>query len=83
MFMGQTAPYKHLTPHLPSGALISLPVMVSVLGSVVIQGTFQIFMFYFVSWWSFYEPPIAPDPSDPDKSMACYENTSMFLTSLY
>lgn len=40
MFMGQTAPYKHLTPHLPSGSLISLPVLTSVLGSVVVQGAF-------------------------------------------
>ena len=36
MLMGQTAPYSHLTPHLPSGSLISFPVLVSVLGSVVI-----------------------------------------------
>ena len=40
-------------------------------------------MFYFVAWWSFYEPPAKPDPNDPDKSMSCYENTSMFLTTLY
>lgn len=36
MFMGYTGPYKNLTQHLPSGALISLPVLTSVLGQVVI-----------------------------------------------
>jgi len=40
-------------------------------------------MFYFVRWWSFYKDPLPIDPEDPDKSMSCYENTSMFLTSLY
>lgn len=37
MFMGQTEPYRSLTPHLPSGALISFPVLTSVFGSILIQ----------------------------------------------
>jgi cation-transporting ATPase 13A3/4/5 len=37
IFMGQTEAYKTLTPHLPAGSLLSLPVLTSVLGSVVIQ----------------------------------------------
>lgn len=41
------------------------------------------FMFFFVRWWSFYYPPKEPTPDDPDASMACFENTSMFLTTLY
>jgi len=87
MFMGQTEPYRHLTPHLPSGALISVPVMASVIGSIAIQLGFQVFMFYYVSWWSFYTP--APyldpnfDPADADDNTACFENTSVFLISLY
>ena len=83
MFMGQTAPYKHLTPHLPSGALISLPVLASVLGSVLIQAIFQVFAFFFISWWSFYQPPPTPDPDEPEKSYACYKNTSMFFITLF
>lgn len=82
MFMGQTAPYKHLTPHLPSGSLISVPVLASVLGSVVIQGSFQVFSFFFVQWWSFYTPPPTPSSDDPEDSWACFENTSMFFITL-
>jgi len=40
IFMGQTEAYKSLTPHLPAGSLLSLPVLSSVLGSVIIQGSF-------------------------------------------
>ena len=36
IFMGQTEAYKTLTPHLPAASLLSLPVLTSVLGSVVI-----------------------------------------------
>ena len=32
MFMGQTSAYNYLTPHLPSGSLISIPVLTSVMG---------------------------------------------------
>lgn len=36
MFMGQTKPYDNLTPDLPPAALISLPVLSSMIGSAVI-----------------------------------------------
>jgi len=40
MFMGQTGPYKKLSKMLPLGALISVPVLTSVLGVVVLQMVF-------------------------------------------
>ena len=40
IFMGQTESYKTLTPHLPSGSLLSIPVLTSVIGSAIIQGGF-------------------------------------------
>lgn len=40
IFMGQTESYKTLTPHLPSGSLLSLPVLTSVIGSAFIQAGF-------------------------------------------
>jgi cation-transporting P-type ATPase 13A2 len=90
MFMGQTEPYRHLTPHLPSGALISLPVLASVIGSILIQFGFQAFMFFFVTWWTFYkEHPDDPyeqptfDPAVADDNTQCLKNTSMFLISLF
>ena len=83
MFMGYTEPYRHLTPHLPSGALISLPVLASVLGQIVIQAAFQIFMFFFIRMWSFYEPPHAIDKESGDENTECFENSSLFMISLF
>lgn len=40
IFMGRTEAYPYLTPHLPSGALISLPVLASTLLSFFIQTGF-------------------------------------------
>lgn len=37
IFMGQTGAYKHLTHNLPQGSLLSFPVLISVIGTVVIQ----------------------------------------------
>ena len=36
IFMGQTEAYQTLTPHLPAGSLLSLPVLTSVIGSIAI-----------------------------------------------
>ncbi len=49
MFMGWTGPYKELTKHLPDGSLISLPVLVSVIGSVLIQFGAQLFIFIYLN----------------------------------
>jgi cation-transporting ATPase 13A3/4/5 len=68
---------------LPSGALISVPVLSSVIGSIAIQLAFQVFMFYNVTWWEFYTPPGPVDPDDADDNTAGYQNTSVFLISLY
>lgn len=78
MFMGITEAYKHLTPHLPSASLVSVPVLSSVLGQVVIQFIFQIFIFFYIQSWDFYKPHIV-DPNEEDANMRCYENSALFL----
>ena len=79
--MGSTDAYKTLTPHLPAGSLLSLPVLVSVLGSTAIQAFFQALMFFYIKWWSFYEKPKI-DPDNPEATYQCYENTSlMYIAS--
>jgi cation-transporting ATPase 13A2 len=78
MLMGFTEAYKHLTPHLPSASLVSVPVLASVLGNVVIQMVFQLFMFFYIRTWDFYEPHVI-DPEQDDSSQACYENSALFL----
>jgi cation-transporting ATPase 13A3/4/5 len=37
IFMGHTEPYKYLTPYMPSKSLLSLPVLTSIIGQVIIQ----------------------------------------------
>lgn len=81
IFMGQTEAYKSLTPHLPTGSLLSVPVLTSVLGSAAIQAGFQIFMFFFVRRWPFYKPAPDFDPTDEDVNTECFENTSIILIS--
>ncbi len=36
ILMSYTEPFSTLTPHLPAGSLLSLPVLTSVIGSVII-----------------------------------------------
>jgi magnesium-transporting ATPase (P-type) len=80
--MGQTRSYKTLTPHLPAGSLLSLPVLTSVLGCVFIQAVFQVFGFFFVRRFSFYTPPVI-NIDDPNEGTESYENTTIFYVSLF
>lgn len=40
-------------------------------------------MFFYVRWWSFYQPPPPIDPDSGDANTDGYENSSVFLISLY
>lgn len=40
-------------------------------------------MFFFIRKWSFYQPPPPIDPNNGDDNTTGYENTSVFLISLY
>jgi hypothetical protein len=82
MFMGQTGPYKHLTQHLPSGSLISVPVLVSVLGSVLMQFIPQVFIFMWVKGEPFYFTH-AFDPEDDNANMQSFENTVLFIVAIF
>jgi cation-transporting P-type ATPase 13A2 len=55
ILMGYTEPFSTLTPHLPAGSLLSLPVLTSVIGSLVIQAGFQVFIFLNIRNWPFYK----------------------------
>jgi len=80
--MGRTRAYKSLTHHLPAGSLLSLPVLVSVFGTIIIQGVFQVFIFMFVKQAPFYEPPVV-NPEDANDSTDSYENTAVFFISIF
>ena len=72
IFMGWTGPYHKLTKHLPQSSLISFPVLLSVLGSVAIQFSFQIFLFYFVTNQDWYLPLIVNEDGNEDYNYLNY-----------
>ncbi len=47
IFMCYTKPYKYLTKTAPSSSLISVPVLTSVVGQLIIQVGFQVNVFFF------------------------------------
>lgn len=82
IFMGQTGAYKELTPHLPTGSLLSFPVLTSVLGSVVIQLIPQFFVFFWVKQQSFYKA-IDFNPEDDHDNMKSYENSVLLIITSF
>jgi len=44
IFMGYTEPCPHLSKYMPSSNLISFPVLSSVIGQIIIQIGFQVFL---------------------------------------
>jgi len=84
MFMGWTGAYDKLTHHLPEGSLISLPVLISVFGSVAIQFAGQLFIFILLHtasqyWWFI---PLSPS-DDAKENYVCYESTAVFLVGCF
>ncbi|CAD8092827.1 unnamed protein product [Paramecium sonneborni] len=82
--MGQTKAYKKLTQFQPGSNLISFPVLLSVIGSTLIQIGFQTFVYFFMKNQSWYRSgvDIHKDIGDIDDHRAMqtsYENTIFFL----
>jgi cation-transporting P-type ATPase 13A2 len=83
IFMGSTHAYEKLTPHIPAGALISFPVISSVLISFAIQLGFQVWAFNFPKDFpSFYTPPPKKDEPSADANIS-FENTTIFWVSSF
>jgi len=79
ILLARTEAYEKLTYHIPTGALISMPVLSSILS----QGTIQLFaqwgIFILLSVQSWYTP-ITEAPTDADVAPSP-DNTSIFLVS--
>mmetsp|Transcript_38181 Transcript_38181/g.36543 ORF Transcript_38181/g.36543 Transcript_38181/m.36543 type:complete len:81 (+) Transcript_38181:2140-2382(+) len=80
--MGLTEPFDVLTPHLPQASLISLPVLTSVIGMVIIQLSFQVFIFFNVQQQDWYVPLVINEDDD-SLNYVCYINTVLFMISSY
>ncbi|RGB37802.1 hypothetical protein C1646_733303 [Rhizophagus diaphanus] len=80
ILMGRTEPYPRIYPKRPTASLVSLKVLTSLIGQVLIQSGFQFFVYFLIRKQPWYTPPNI----DPDgNNIASYENTILFLLSCY
>ncbi|KAL4505178.1 hypothetical protein ABPG72_016245 [Tetrahymena utriculariae] len=83
-FMGLTDTYPTLSKQVPNSSLISFPVLCSVIGMTLINGIFQVIMFFILksqNWYmSVYEThSYLGDLEDSDSRKSCYESTVFFF----
>jgi len=77
--MALSSTYHHLTKYKPTGRLISVQILTSVLGQSVIQAVFQIIIFVQLQkqpWYVQFKDGFG-------NQRANYENTTIYLVSLY
>ncbi|KAL4494291.1 hypothetical protein ABPG73_018810 [Tetrahymena malaccensis] len=84
--MGLTDSYPTLSKQVPGSSLISFPVLCSVIGMTLLNGGFQVIMFFILraqDWYmSVYDShSYIGDSDDPDSRKSCYESTVLFLFS--
>ena len=80
IFQSWTGPWPELNKHVPTATLFYLPVLLSVLASVAIQWSFQIYFHINVQKdYEFYvEPYDEGDGSLQDENVVSYEDTVLF-----
>ena len=65
--MSWTKAASGLSKQQPNNSLICVPVLVSIFGQIIIQASFQIFTYIYITGQSWYDPPIYnPDLDDND-----------------
>ncbi|KAH7047823.1 hypothetical protein BKA57DRAFT_463445 [Linnemannia elongata] len=80
VFMGRTEAFPVLSPKRPTANLVSKKVLTSLIGQIVIQGCFQATLFSIVRHQPWYKPP---KYERGEKNIEGYENTSLFLLSIF
>lgn len=78
--MGRTLPYPKIHPKRPTASLVSKKVLTSIIGQILINSAFQIFVFFWVRRESWYT---APDVNNEKLETFNYENTTLFLLSCF
>jgi len=77
--MAMSETYPHLTKFKPTGRLVSVQILSSVLGQAVVQIAFQLFAFHLLTLQSWYTPYTLGFENQP----ACQENSTLYLVSIY
>lgn len=80
VFMGRTEAFPVLSPKRPTANLVSKKVLTSLIGQILIQGCFQATLFSIVRHQPWYKPP---KYERGEKNIEGYENTSLFLLSIF
>ncbi|KAJ3281726.1 hypothetical protein HK104_011310, partial [Borealophlyctis nickersoniae] len=80
VFMGQSGPYSRIHRKRPTASLVSKKVLTSLIGQVVIQAAFQMWIFVWVRRQPWYRPP---EGTVDEKIYKSYENTAVFLLSCF
>src|SRR5688572_16451469 len=74
VLMGRTEAYSILSPKRPTANLVSKKVLTSLIGQILIQTSFQLFLFFMIRLQPWYTPP---EFHKKDKNIECYENTAL------
>lgn len=77
--MAMSGTYEYLTRFKPTGRLVSVQILTSVIGQATIQIGFQLLTWNILVRQNWYVPYTLGFDNQPP----CYENTSMYLVSLY
>lgn len=80
VFMGRTQPADKIHPKRPTASLVSKKVLVSLVGQIVIELLFQLFVFMHVRLQPWFIPRAEERASD---DIPCYENTVLYLLSCF
>ncbi|CAI2162186.1 8461_t:CDS:10 [Funneliformis geosporum] len=80
VLMGRTEPYPLINPKRPTASLVSRRVLTSLIGQILIQSGFQIFVYLLIREQPWYKPPVI-DPDDTN--IVCFENTILFILSCF
>lgn len=78
--MGRTLPYPKIHPKRPTASLVSKKVLTSIIGQILLNSAFQIFVFVWVRQQSWYTEP---DVDNDKLETFNYENTALFLISCF
>jgi cation-transporting P-type ATPase 13A2 len=78
--VGYTSAWPYLYKKRPTASLMSKKVLVSLIGHIIINSSFQFVMYFYIRTQAWYSPP----DYDPDgENIECFENTVLFLLSCY